>query len=253
MKRDILFVRKESNFLLNTMKKSIVDAGFHVVTSIPSTIEFDRLPDLPDIYLVYLEDDLSVFNGTLKYIKKKLEQDRTKRMLFLIGNPEEIEAAYELVPYNVVTASFTRPVNIQEVIVTLNYFFNEGDKYGGHKHVLVVDDDSVMLRAMYNWFSPKYDVFLANSGMNAISLLAQNHIDLILLDYEMPVLSGLQVFEMLKSEPTTANIPVIFLTAKDDKDTVMKVVAARPEKYLLKTLPPEALVKALDDFFKHKK
>ena len=71
--------------------------------------------------------------------------------------------------------------------------------------------------------------------LNAISLLTQHHVDLILLDYEMPVVSGLQVLEMLRSEPATANIPVIFLTAKDDRETVMKVVAAHPEKYLLKT------------------
>ena len=70
--------------------------------------------------------------------------------------------------------------------------------------------------------------------------------------FRSPVADGLQVFQMLKSEPSTANIPVIFLTAKDDKETVMKVLAAKPEKYLLKTLPPEELLKSVDNFFKGK-
>ena len=88
--------------------------------------------------------------------------------------------------------------------------------------------------------------------MNAITFLGKKHVDLILLDYEMPVASGLQVFEMLKAEPATASIPVIFLTAKDDRETVMKVLAAKPEKYLLKTMDPEELVESVNNFFKGK-
>ena len=52
----------------------------------------------------------------------------------------------------------------------------------GRKRILVVDDDGMMLRTMKNWLSKKYDVYMANSGMNAISLLAKNRVDLILLD-----------------------------------------------------------------------
>ena len=85
--------------------------------------------------------------------------------------------------------------------------------------------------------------------MNAISFLATNRVDLILLDYEMPVISGLQVFEMLKTGDKTKDIPVIFLTGKDDKETVLKVISAKPEKYLLKNMPAEELLKAVDDFF----
>ena len=173
-------------------------------------------------------------------------------MMFLIGNPKEIEEACKEIPKSMVTSTFIRPVNAKDILASLDHFLNGSDINRGRKSILVVDDDSVMLRAMNNWFSARYNVFMANSGMNAISLLTQNHVDLILLDYEMPGLSGLQVFEMLRSEPTTANIPVIFLTAKDDKETVMKVVSARPDKYLLKTMPPESLVKAVDDFFKDK-
>ena len=47
--------------------------------------------------------------------------------------------------------------------------------------------------------------------------------------------------------------PVIFLTAKDDKESVMKVVSLKPEKYLLKSMPKEKLTGAIDDFFKSRK
>ena len=249
MRNDILIIRPATNFLVNTLKKALNDAGFPTVLAQPNTIEINGISNLPDIYLIYLEGDISVYTGTLKYLKKKMTQGGS-HMLFLIGNPKEIETAFIEIPQSLVTATFTRPVNIKEVLAAMNHYVNGVDLDGGRKHLLVVDDDGVMLRAMQNWFSKKYEVYLANSGMNAVSLLTQHKVDLILLDYEMPGLSGLQVFEMLRSEPTTASIPVIFLTAKDDKETVMKVVAARPDKYLLKTMPPDALVKAVDEFFK---
>jgi CheY-like chemotaxis protein len=253
MGKDILFVCKEPNFLAKTLKKALTEAGFPIVSTQPNTIEINHISNLPDIYMIYLEGDVSIFNGTLKYLKKRLLQTSgVNRMLFLLGNPKEIEEAYKEIPQSMVTSVFIRPINIKELLLSLDHYLNGSDITGGRKHILVVDDDSIMLRAMNNWFSSKYVVYMANSGMNAISLLAQNHVDLILLDYEMPVVSGLQVLEMLRSEPATANIPVIFLTAKDDRETVMKVVAAKPEKYLLKTTPPDLLVKAVDDFFQGK-
>ncbi len=252
MDRRILFISEGStqNFLVNAMIKNLTDARFEVLTAQPDIVEISLIQNLPDIYIVYLEGDLNHFNGTLKYLKKNVTEEGKDRVLYLIGTPMEIEAAYEIVPRAVVSSSFSRPVNMKDVINRLNNLIIDDGITAGRKRILVVDDDGMMLRTMKNWLSKNYDVYMANSGMNAISLLAKNHVDLILLDYEMPVVSGLQVFEMLKSEENTANIPVIFLTAKDDKETVMKVLAAKPEKYLLKTMPPESLIKSVDDFFK---
>ncbi len=86
--------------------------------------------------------------------------------------------------------------------------------------------------------------------MNAIFILNKNCVDLISFDYEMFVVPGLQVFEMLKKESSTQNIPIIFLTVKDDEATLMKVLATKPEKYLVKILSTEDLVKNIGDFFK---
>ena len=121
------------------------------------------------------------------------------------------------------------------------------------KHtLLLVDDDSTYLKAMERWFTKEFNVFAVNSGMNAVSLLKRRTVELILLDYEMPVLSGLEVFQIMRSEPSTAHIPIIFLTSKDDKKTVMEVLQAGPDAYLLKTKPPAILVQNIKDFFAEK-
>ena len=247
MDKRILFVSGEQSFLVKTMIKGLHEAGFETVTSQPDIVEIQLLQNLPSIFIVYLEGDINAFNGTLKYLTKIISESSDRKLLYLIGNQIEIDVAKEVVPHSFVNEAFTRPVNMKDVISRINNTLLNGDR---RKRILVVDDDSVMLRTMKNWLSKDCDVFMANSGMNAISFLAQDTVDLILLDYEMPVVSGLQVFEMLKAEPHTSHIPVIFLTAKDDKDTVMKVLAAKPEKYLLKTMAPEALVQNVHDFFK---
>lgn len=117
------------------------------------------------------------------------------------------------------------------------------------KRILVVDDDSTMLRALKIWLSDEYKVYMANSGTAAITLLAQKEVDLILLDYEMPVLDGPKVFEMLRAEEGLRDIPVMFLTGRDDEESVMRVLAMKPENYLLKTDSPDHILEIISDFF----
>ena len=79
--------------------------------------------------------------------------------------------------------------------------------------------------------------------------IADNKPDLILLDYEMPVISGPQVLEMIRSESKVQSTPVIFLTGKGDRESVMKVMELRPDGYLLKSLPREKILASVREFF----
>ena len=55
--------------------------------------------------------------------------------------------------------------------------------------------------------------------------------------------------EMLRAEPSTENIPVIFLTSKGDAETVKKVLSLKPEGYLLKTTPSDQVIETINKFF----
>ena len=110
-----------------------------------------------------------------------------------------------------------------------------------------------MLRNVKGWLEDRYQVILANSGAMAIKYLSTNRPDLVLLDYEMPVVNGKQVLEMIKTESDFSDIPVIFLTSKNDAKTITEVMLLKPEGYLLKTTKPEQIVKTIDDFFEKKK
>ena len=99
------------------------------------------------------------------------------------------------------------------------------------------------------WLTNHYRVSVVNSGMQALTFLANNKPDLILLDYTMPVTSGPQVLEMIRSEPATAYIPVIFLTGKDDSESVKRVLELKPDGYILKSVDRDSLLERLDEFF----
>ena len=74
--------------------------------------------------------------------------------------------------------------------------------------------------------------------------------DLVLLDYEMPVCKGNQILEMIRSEPEFADIPVIFLTDRVDRESVEKVLEFKPNGYLSKVLKPDLIKEKIDQFFK---
>ena len=231
------------------MEKSLASAHFEVVSAQPDLVELQLMHNIPDIFIVYLEGSVDGFLGSLKYLKK-LYEDNTSRLLYLIGNPAEIGSALSVIPNSIIAATFERPVAINDILMHISAALDLSAITGGRKRILVVDDDPIYLRSIKMWLSKDYDVYMANSGVNAITMLAHTTVDLILLDYEMPVASGLQVFQMLKSEPFTSHIPVIFLTSKNDRDIVTKVLSENPQKYLLKTMQPELLKQSIDDFFK---
>ena len=66
----------------------------------------------------------------------------------------------------------------------------------------------------------------------------------------MPVCDGRQVVGMIRSEEDFADIPVVFLTGRGDKESIQKVLSLKPKGYLIKTLGAEEIKKNIDDFMK---
>lgn len=89
--------------------------------------------------------------------------------------------------------------------------------------VLIVDDVPENIRLLGNTLRERgYQVAVATNGKQALSLATGKHPDLVLLDIQMPDMSGFVVCEKLKNEPQTADIPVIFLTAHSETDDVIR-------------------------------
>ncbi len=115
------------------------------------------------------------------------------------------------------------------------------------KHVLVVDDDRNILKMLKAALSADYDVTTMLNGKMAEKYLLTKSADLILLDYEMPVESGPEVFRKLKQDKTKKDIPVIFLTGISDSEKIKEVFSLHPRGYLLKPISVEKLLGTIKD------
>ena len=110
--------------------------------------------------------------------------------------------------------------------------------------ILVVDDDDMNLR-MAEFILKKemndIEVKLADSGMKAIKILQWEKVDLVLLDFQMPVMNGLKTLELIRKREDLKDLPVIFLTAASDRDTVVKAGMMGVADYIKKPFTPQDL------------
>lgn len=113
------------------------------------------------------------------------------------------------------------------------------------KRILIIDDDPLMLSLIKSELKDQYNVATAINGRIGLNFLECKHADLILLDYEMPQEDGPAIFAQLRANPATQDIPVVFLTGINDKDKIQKVLAMKPQGYLLKPIDCERLVKII--------
>ena len=112
--------------------------------------------------------------------------------------------------------------------------------------ILIVDDDDMMAN-MAEFILKKetpYKIIKANSGMQCIRFLqsGEEKIDLILLDIQMPGMDGIKTMELIQKHDYWKQIPVIFLTASSDKETVVKAGMLHPAGYVKKPFEPKDLV-----------
>ena len=110
-----------------------------------------------------------------------------------------------------------------------------------NKTILVVDDTISNLDIM-GVILDKYDVMDATSGKDALEILDEEQIDLILLDIMMPDMNGYEVCEILKANPKTKDIPIIFITAKTDENSIEKAYDVGGIDYVTKPFKPKELL-----------
>ena len=102
------------------------------------------------------------------------------------------------------------------------------------KNILLVDDNPMQLRTLRALLKNDYDVSMALSGAEALAAIGKRVPDLIFLDYEMPVCDGAMTLKMIRGLDEAEDVPVVFLTAVQDKEHIVAVLALKPAGYLLK-------------------
>lgn len=247
----IMMTGAKETFLVRALVKKVKDAGIDCVF-IPWNInDINSAWDGTELVIIYMDIGEMIDEKVLHFLIDKLSENGVQ--MIPMGEKEDIHYLCDHIPGDMIYKTFTRPIDNGKFINTVTELFEKIEAGDFKKTILIVDDDPNYLGLVREWLKGTYKVAMANSGLQAIKWLGKNKADLILLDYEMPVTSGPQVLEMLRSDEETKNIPVIFLTGKGDKESVMAVLSLKPDGYFLKSITKEDLMgKLADHFILHK-
>jgi class 3 adenylate cyclase/CheY-like chemotaxis protein len=116
----------------------------------------------------------------------------------------------------------------------------------GKAAIFLVDDNPANLRAGKSVLTENYSVYTAASAARMFDLLTEKKPELILLDIDMPGMNGYEAIGKLKINPATADIPVIFLTAKSDSGSELDGLSLGAVDYITKPFVPSLLLKRIE-------
>lgn len=110
-------------------------------------------------------------------------------------------------------------------------------------HILVVEDEESLATLLeYNLTKEKFDVTLAPDGEEALLKIQEATPDLIILDWMLPKVSGIEICRQLRARPQTANIPIIMLTARSEESDRIRGLETGADDYLTKPFSTNELI-----------
>lgn len=109
------------------------------------------------------------------------------------------------------------------------------------KHILIVDDNKENLTAARLVLSDTYKVTAVIMGIQALKFLENNHVDLILLDINMPEMDGFEVMDKIRENTKSNDIPIIFLTADNEASTESKCLEKGAIDFIAKPFVPSVM------------
>jgi len=105
--------------------------------------------------------------------------------------------------------------------------------------IMIVDDTPINIHALAKVLDSDYEIKVAKDGMSALKIASKEKLDLILLDIMMPVIDGYEVCQKLKADDLLKEIPVIFITAKDEDESETYGLKLGAVDYITKPFNPD--------------
>lgn len=243
----VVIVSEKQSVIVRSISMRITELGINQKIVGETVSEVEKRANEADIFIVYLNDITENAIKTLVYLGDLVAEK--KQFLIVIGAKDHYDDLAKAIPSVRTNIWIDRPLEMPTFNKVLEEVLAEIEKKTRKRSILIVDDDPDYASIIRGWLKDSYQVNVVTAGVQAVSFLAKKEVDLILLDYEMPVVDGPQVLQMLRQDVATAHIPVVFLTGLGTKEAVSRVMSLRPSGYLLKSTPKEDLLKFLDEKF----
>ncbi len=246
MFKKILLVRNEETFMVNAIKNLLKSNNYQVEDSTYSLGELSGKVSGANLVILYTDQDFEDHRDALVYFKDVSMEENL--IVIVIGDKAAFDLVHRYIPQEDIAYEITRPLDMADLIEKVGIVTDDEFEQQKKKCILIVDDDPTYIQMIREWLKDTYRVGMANSGTQAVAWLATNKADLILLDYDMPVLDGPTVLQMLRSESFSSSTPVMFLTGKSDRKSVTDVIALKPADYLLKSISRDKLLEPIGNY-----
>lgn len=239
----------------------------------PRIMIVDDDPGALDIMKAYLEDIADVETVTSGRQAVQLAQQRTIDMILLdlempvmdgFKTLEQLRNLKECinVPVIMITGKKDRHSVMNSLIMGIDgYLLKPVDKdmlrekiaeileknltMDDRKTVLAIDDDMSYLKQLDNYLQDSYHLVMINSARLALNYLSSHVPDIILLDYQIPLYSGVALIHMIRKNPHCKNIPFIILSGSLDRDAIKEFYPYNPNAYLVKPVEKEVLLEKI--------
>ena len=247
-KKNIAIILHKYSIVVKGVERKLKELGYNVAIVEPISDLIKESAAQTDLFIIYLPkngknraDDEQALRILMKLCDTIQE---CQKNLVVIGEKNYRDSLVVLQPILGDCEWVDRPVDMKVLAKSVEHALSGGEPTI-KKQILIVDDDPTYAGMVRAWIKELYKTDILTSGKQVFPFLEKKSVDLILLDYEMPGINGSQVLQMLRREPSTKNIPVIFLTGVGTAEEVKQVLAMKPDGYILKSTSREQILEYL--------
>lgn len=253
----IVLVLYQYSIVVKGIEKKLQELGYKLIVLENGFDKVSQYLEMADMFVLYLHAEVMEDYDEKELLKDFMDQIQSSgKMLLTIGEKKMENDVFTALPVMKNYGWMNRPVKLDDLELKIENMFVQQKKQQAsvpvfeEQRILIVDDDPGYAKMVREWLKDRYSTSVVTSGMQAFNFLGKKKVDLVLLDYEMPVANGPQVLQMLKAEKNTADIPVVFLTGVGDLESVKSVMSLKPAGYILKSTSREDLIKYIEGILK---
>lgn len=150
-------------------------------------------------------------------------------------------------------AYILKPVNKDSLKLKIKEVYDKELQRRSKKKLLIVDDEIESLLYYKTMLQDNYNVMALSSGKAALEYLLKDIPDIIILDYQMPLFTGKQLFQIIKTMDKVKDVPICFLSGTNDKEVVLACAEIGSNGFITKGADKETILEKIDEAMKQGK
>lgn len=244
---NVAIVSSGKGVIVKGLERTLSESDVGVLLVNAEASEVQKIQNDVNIFILYISEGISEVTACVKGLKDIV--DSTGKAVVVVGPKSEWNELKQYDQGLAISAWYEKMLDMEEFSKYIKDYLAKFASGDAKKRILIVNDDTAYAGKVKEWLQGRYRINIVTTGTQAVEFLQQNHVDLVLLDYELPEMSGAEVLKELRADAATKRVSVIFLTSVDAKETIISIMELEPQGYILKNTTKEDLLVRLTQFF----